>query len=275
MNVGTLAAGQLIDVVLLGGFSLLQTSPTGTLPDYFKLESPFLGKLNNIGVGPSSVKVVPVYEQSWLDFNQFLFMKSEVEKVIKALRKIRDNQPGKDFFPVAYSGGGHALLSALSADRPEAQDGFGVKTAILVGAPIPRPSVHKGPLERIINIYGSEDMFFKGDVPGAPPIPQRFTHDQHPLETINIKLMGVKHNDQDSYFYTSAEHPSQLQINASNFIARLAKASRNMDDMRDFLFEFGNPDPVLFIDPQTGISHQIKTYVIDTANIAAKVDIQP
>ena len=55
------------------------------------------------------------------------------------------------------------IVITLSADRPEVQDGFGIKTAILVGAPIPRPAVHNGPLERIINIYGSEDKFYKGE----------------------------------------------------------------------------------------------------------------
>jgi len=264
VNTASHVAGQLIDIALLSGFSLFETHPPGTAPSYFESGSPFRDKLNQIGVSDSAIKPVAVFETSATDITEFFFLKAEYLKVRNAFIDIRNNQPNKEFVPLAYSGGARALFPAFSESL---YNGFGIKTAVLVGAPMVSTKVHSGPLERIINIYGSEDMFLTGPT----PIAKRFTHDEHSLETINIELQGIKHNDKGSYFYTNPKDATPEQIRASNFIARLTQASLDKTSLTQF-FEsleqrIGNPTSEIYTDPTTHIAHTIKTYKVDWSKL--------
>ena len=79
--------------------------------------------------------------------------------------------------------------------------------------------------------------------------------------------MGVKHNDQDSYFYSDESTATPLQKKASNFIARLTQAALTQERLTRFLNDLqqftGTPPRSAFTDPNTGINHDSYTYVVD------------
>ena len=113
-------------------------------------------------------------------------------------------------------------------------------------------------------------MQSRGDLSRSPltPIAKRFTHDEHSLETINIELQGIKHNDKGSYFYTDPKDATPEQIKASNFIARVTQAALSEIGLQGVLRSFDNNLVATeYTDPSTKIKHKIRTYVIDTKNI--------
>lgn len=145
----------------------------------------------------------------------------------------------------------------------KSQDGFGIKTAIMVGTPLTMMDnfIQSPSLERVINIFGSDDIFY--DLQEGPSIPDFFTG-THSIETINIKLLDVNHNE---YFYANGATPTLEQVKASNFIAWLTQASLSDATLTRFLELIGTPTIQPYTDPITGIEHTIRTYVIDTRNL--------
>jgi hypothetical protein len=176
----------------------------------------------------------------------------------------RMRQPDKPFVPIAYSGGAKPMLLALS--NP-AFSGFGVETAIVVGAPMDLTAMTSGPLKRIINVYGTEDYFLPekrdllSDTMGTdfaslvPTIQRKFTHTFHEFETINIELVGIEHN---RYFYNSDETPTK----ASDFIARLSQAALQDGTLEGFLRQFAG-DPVWTVDVVPGMNQTVRTYTVN------------
>ncbi|GEM_PF-2200012 len=257
----------LIDIVLMNGVRLFDIVPEGDVPDYFQSGNPLRQRLNSLGVSDQSIKAIPLFEGFGDLFNWFAPLKlaKEIENTFIQIKK---NQPTKPFVPLAYSGAGSPLLLALSDPSLNYRD-FGIATAVLVGTPFfdVDTTVKTSSLKQIINVYGSDDLFLNKPS-SVPHISKRFTHLQHPMETINIELKDIGHTE---YFYKSGDNPTPEQIKASNFIARLTQAARNANDLNDLLFLVGTPTITSYVDPATNITHVIKTYVVDTKNLPANL----
>ena len=166
--------------------------------------------------------------------------------------------------PLAYSGAGSPLLLALA--YPALEHDFAVQTAVLVGAPFfdVDTNLKAGSLKRIVNIYGSDDLGLRTSG-SLPHIAKKFTHSEHSFETINIELKDIHHVE---YFYQNGENPTPEQKKASSFIARLTQAALDSAELERVLVKFNATlQEQTYVDPNTNISHHIRTYIIDTKNI--------
>lgn len=132
---------------------------------------------------------------------------------------------------------------------------------------LPGENVIKSPsLERIINIYGSNDVGHYSAETNIPSIPKIYTHAANAFETINIELKDISHLE---YFYKNGDNPPLKQIRASNFIARVTQASLNVDQLEGFLRQFA-PTPTIqtYLDPNTNKIQTVRTYMVDLENLS-------
>jgi len=265
ITVETISASltSLIDLTLLNGFTPFEAAALGAIPEYFQPGNPFREQLNALGVSDSTIKAISLFTGPVSDLFQYLFYQKLSFDIQQEFTKIRQAQPDRPFVPLAYSGAGRPLLDALAN---KAQNGFDIKTAILVGAPLyPEDTIIRSPsLERVINVFGSDDVFY--GLQNEPSIPTVYTSASRSIETINIELLGIDHNE---YFYKNGDITTPEQVKASAFIARLTQATLNpQTDLEDLLRKFGGSlREQIYTDPITNISHRIRTYVIDTKNI--------
>ena len=264
---GNIDPNQPTDIALLNGFwpcLLSWACNTNAMLEYFRDNNPFQNKLSHLGISNDRIKEVSLFG-GWFvqDVLDWLFSNRDQIQITEEFRKIYEQYPDHPFVPIANSGGGYPLLKALN---DPANDGFGIETAILVGVPTPITEMSASSLDRIIQIYGSEDMFLEENGASLATIPEGFTHTSKIFDTINIELQGIGHED---YFYSNSDIPvSELQQKSSDFIANMTFASLSPITLETFLNNLVLKGIAVLtegqvLDFQLGYTHRIRNYNID------------